>query len=53
MIFEGKFIQEEGARKAIIGTVVFLVKIFLPMAMIPFQYKKMIVHKKFLKARMN
>ena len=36
---EGKFIQKEGASH----------EFFLSMAMIPFQYEQMVVHKKILK----
>ena len=46
MTFAGQlFIQEEGAGKVTLGIIVFLMNIFLPMVMIPFQYKKMIAHK--------
>ena len=46
MILEGNFIQKEGARKVPMGIIVFLMT-FLALAMIPFQYEKMVVHKKF------
>ena len=45
MILEGNFIQKEGARKVPKGIIVFLMT-FLALAMIPFQYEKMVVHKK-------
>jgi hypothetical protein len=53
MTAEGKFIQKEGVRKVTTGNIVFLMNFILSMALIPFQYEKLIVHKKFLKARMN
>ena len=53
MILEGKFIQKEGGRQVHNMYHCVPLDIFLAMVMIPFQFEKMVVHKKILKSRMT
>ena len=54
MTLEGKIVQKEGEpMKVTIGIIVFIMNFSLSMAMIPFKYGKMVVHKKNVKSRMN
>ena len=56
MTIKGKKIpKKEGVRKITISIIVFLVGFFIfkGMALIPFQFEKMVVYKKISKSRMN